>query len=56
MKSPGTFFVAIAGVIILFFSVLIDDQVKGYKDYYESVLILLVVQSLFTIRGSPAGV
>ena len=34
-----TFFVTIAGVILLFFTILIDDQVQGYQDYYSSVMI-----------------
>ena len=46
-----TFFLSIVGVIILFFAVLIDDNVKGYKDYYESVLILFSVHFSFTVIG-----
>jgi exopolysaccharide biosynthesis polyprenyl glycosylphosphotransferase len=46
-----TFFVTMAGVVILFFAVLIDDRVKGYRDYYESVIMLLVVHFLLTIMG-----
>src|SRR4051812_2039763 len=29
-----TFFVTIAGSLILFFTVLIDDRIHGYRDYY----------------------
>lgn len=46
-----TFFVAILGVIILFFTVLIDDRIKGYHDYYESVIILFLVHSILTMLG-----
>jgi len=46
-----TFFVSILGVIILFFTVLIDDRIKGYRDYYESVIILFLVHSILTVLG-----
>ena len=38
-----TIFVTAAGTILLFFTVLIDDQRKGYLDYYASVFILFFV-------------
>ncbi|HUM47808.1 MAG TPA: sugar transferase [Chitinophagales bacterium] len=46
-----TFFVTAAGVILLFFTVLIDDQVQGYRDYYSSVVILFVIHLLLTTLG-----
>src|SRR5215831_12217557 len=46
-----TFFVTVMGVIILFFTVLIDDRVVNYRDYYESVAILLTVHFLLTVTG-----
>src|SRR6266446_6691276 len=46
-----TFFVTLAGVLILFFTVLIDDRVRGYRDYYEAISILLLVHFGFTIAG-----
>jgi exopolysaccharide biosynthesis polyprenyl glycosylphosphotransferase len=43
---------SIIGVIILFFTVLIDDQIANYQNYYRSILFLLGVHfSLnFTLR------
>src|SRR4030095_9563152 len=49
-----TFFISIIGVIVLFFTVLIDDNVKDYKDYYESVAILFTVHFIITIVGRLA--
>ncbi len=46
-----TFFVSLAGVIILFFTVLIDDRIRGYHDYYQSIATLLMVHFAFTISG-----
>lgn len=46
-----TFFVTLVGVIILFFTVLIDDRIHGYRDYYEAISILLVVHFGFTMAG-----
>ncbi|MBA2423200.1 MAG: sugar transferase [Chitinophagales bacterium] len=48
-ETTKTFFISIIGSMILFFTVLIDDQVKGYRDYYESVGILLFIHYVFTI-------
>ena len=39
------------GVMILFFTVILDDQVLNYKDYYEAVLILFIIQFSFTLVG-----
>ncbi len=46
-----TFFITLAGVIILFFTVLIDDRINGYRDYYQSITILLMVHFIFTMAG-----
>ncbi|MFI5136043.1 MAG: nucleoside-diphosphate sugar epimerase/dehydratase, partial [Chitinophagales bacterium] len=46
-----TFFVVLVGVIILFFTVLIDDRIRSYRDYYQAISILLVVYFGFTIAG-----
>ncbi|MEO5675734.1 MAG: sugar transferase [Chitinophagales bacterium] len=46
-----TFLVTLAGVIILFFAVLIDDRIHGYSDYYQAIAMLLVVHFGFTIAG-----
>ncbi|MCX6189984.1 MAG: sugar transferase [Bacteroidetes bacterium] len=36
------------GVIVLFFVLLLDDEVKSYKDYYKSVFVLFGLHFLLT--------
>jgi len=49
LKELGqTFITILIGVVILFFVLILDDQVHGYRDYYESFLILFVLQFGFT--------
>jgi exopolysaccharide biosynthesis polyprenyl glycosylphosphotransferase len=36
-----TLLISVCGVILLFFTVLLDDKAPDYHDYYQSVLILL---------------
>lgn len=36
-----TLLVSVGGVVVLFFTVLLDDKAPDYHDYYQSVLILL---------------
>lgn len=36
------------GVVILFFILLLDDEVKSYKDYYKSVVVLFGLHFFFT--------
>jgi exopolysaccharide biosynthesis polyprenyl glycosylphosphotransferase len=36
------------GVIVLFFTLLLDDEVKNYTDYYKSVFFLFGLQFFFT--------
>nr|MBA3283875.1 sugar transferase [Nitrosopumilus sp.] len=43
-----TFVVVTAGVIVLFFVLLLDDQVANYKGYYKLFFILLFGQFLLT--------
>lgn len=50
-EMTRTLFVTMAGVVLLFFSVLIDDQVQGYRDYYSSVFILFMIHLVLTILG-----
>lgn len=38
-----------AGVIILFFALLLDDEVGSYKDYYYSLLTLFFLQYFLTV-------
>lgn len=35
-----TFLSSLAGSILIFFALLLDDDVRGYQDYYESFLLL----------------
>ncbi len=41
LKELGqTFFISLIGVIVIFFVLLLDDEVLSYKTYYRSVLVL----------------
>ncbi|NTW33303.1 MAG: sugar transferase, partial [Bacteroidetes bacterium] len=43
LKELGqTILISIIGVVIIFFAILLDDDVKSYKDYYLSFLILFL--------------
>ena len=44
-----TVFATIFGCIVLFFALLIDDEVESYKDYYQSLLILASIHFVLTI-------
>ena len=49
LKELGqTFFITLLGVVILFFVVILDDEVSGYKSYYQSIAVLFVLQFLLT--------
>lgn len=49
LKELGqVMFASIIGVIILFFTVLIDDQIANYQNYYRSILFLLGVHFALT--------
>lgn len=41
-------FSTVIGVIVLFFTVLIDDQIANYQNYYRSILVLMVVHFSLT--------
>ena len=43
-----TLLITIIGVILIFFAILLDDDVKSYKDYYLSFLNLLIFQFSIT--------
>lgn len=43
-----TFIVSFLGCIILFFTLLLDDYVRKYSDYYLTFFVLLFFQFLFT--------
>lgn len=43
-----TFYTALLGVLILFFVLLLDDQIQSYKNYYKSFGVLFSLQFLLT--------
>lgn len=44
-----TFTVTVVGVTLLFFALLLDDEVRSYQSYYKSLLTLFVLNFGFTI-------
>jgi len=46
-----TFIVSFVGSIIIFFSLLLDDYVRRYSDYYLTFFILIAFQFIFTGIG-----
>jgi exopolysaccharide biosynthesis polyprenyl glycosylphosphotransferase len=44
-----TFTITAFGVIVLFFLLLLDDKVTGYRDYYNSLLILFALHFGLTV-------
>ncbi len=49
LKELGqTIISVLTGVIILFFILILDDQVHGYSDYYESFIVLFILQFVLT--------
>lgn len=46
-----TFFVTLAGVVLLFFAALIDDEINTYQDYYLSLVLLFSVHFILTGAG-----
>ena len=52
LKELGqTFFITLLGVVVLFFVVILDDEVASYKSYYQSFIALFTLQ--FTITYIP---
>ncbi|MCW3083981.1 MAG: glycosyl transferase [Bacteroidetes bacterium] len=43
-----TLLISVIGVIILFFILLLDDQIQSYKNYYQSILTLFFLHFGFT--------
>ena len=43
-----TFFITLLGVVILFFVVILDDEVASYKSYYQSFIALFTFQFILT--------
>ena len=49
LKELGqTFFITLLGVVILFFVVILDDEVASYKSYYQSFIALFTFQFALT--------
>ena len=49
LKEVGqTFLYSMIGVIIIFFALLLDDQVPSYRTYYQSVLTLFTLHFVLT--------
>ncbi|MCK9164171.1 MAG: sugar transferase, partial [Bacteroidales bacterium] len=46
-----TFFISVVGIVIIFFTLLLDDQIQSYKNYYFSFIILLITH--FTLTYTP---
>jgi exopolysaccharide biosynthesis polyprenyl glycosylphosphotransferase len=44
-----TFSITVIGVVLLFFFLLLDDEVKSYQSYYKSTITLFVLNFGFTI-------
>lgn len=44
-----TFTVTVVGVVLLFFALLLDDEVSSYQSYYKSILILFGLHFGFTL-------
>ena len=43
-----TFLTSLVGVLILFFVLLLDDEINTYKNYYKTFAVLLTLQFVFT--------
>ena len=49
LKELGqTFFITLLGVVVLFFVVILDDEVLSYKSYYQSFIALFTFQFVLT--------
>jgi exopolysaccharide biosynthesis polyprenyl glycosylphosphotransferase len=49
LKEIGqTFILSIIGVLFIFFTLLLDDQILSYKNYYQSILTLFLLHFGFT--------
>lgn len=48
-ELSSTFTISVIGVVILFFLLLLDDEVSSYKAYYNTVFILFVLHYGLTI-------
>jgi exopolysaccharide biosynthesis polyprenyl glycosylphosphotransferase len=46
-----TFSITVMGVVILFFTLLLDDEVKSYEVYYKTILTLFTLHFVLTTFG-----
>lgn len=44
-----TLFISLIGCLLLFFILILDDQIKGYKDYYSSLIALFSFHFILTL-------
>lgn len=44
-----TFYQTLVGVIIIFFTLLLDDKVNSYKNYYQTVMVLFSLHFFITL-------
>jgi exopolysaccharide biosynthesis polyprenyl glycosylphosphotransferase len=49
LKELGqTFLISLIGVLVLFFALILDDEILSYKTYYQSVLVLFSLHFIVT--------
>jgi len=48
LELGKTFFLTVIGVIIIFFTLIIDDTISSYKDYYTSIAALFCLHFVLT--------
>jgi exopolysaccharide biosynthesis polyprenyl glycosylphosphotransferase len=46
-----TFFISMAGVTVIFFALLLDDDIQRYSDYYLTLAIIFSAQLSYTVMG-----
>jgi exopolysaccharide biosynthesis polyprenyl glycosylphosphotransferase len=44
-----TFLISLIGVVVIFFVLLLDDQISSYKNYYQSLFVLFTAHFGFTL-------
>ncbi len=47
-EAANTFLTSLVGVLILFFVLLLDDEVNNYRNYYKSIAVLFTLHFLLT--------
>lgn len=55
LKETGqTFLISVIGVLILFFALLLDDEIVSYRNYYQSILVLFMLH--FGLTATCRGI